>query len=50
MKEQKNLKVLRVKADFHQIAKINAAKKGVNIQTYIEQLIKADEDGKVKWE
>jgi len=49
MEDKKNLKVLRVKADFHQIAKINAAKKGVNIQTYIEQLIQADEDGKVEW-
>lgn len=43
MEEKKELKVLRVGAHYHQIAKVNAAKKGVKIQEYIEALIEADE-------
>ncbi len=40
--KKEELKVLRVKASIHQIAKINAAKKGIKIQAYIEALIQAD--------
>lgn len=47
---KQDLKVLRVKAELHQLAKINAAKKGVKIQAYIEALIEADEQGKIKWD
>ena len=39
------LKVLRVSALSHQLAKINAAKKGLKLQEYIEQLIQKDEGG-----
>lgn len=42
-KKPTELKVLRVTADIHQIAKINAAKKGIKIQDYIQALIKADD-------
>jgi len=49
MGEKKELKVLRVGATHHQIAKVNAAKRGVKIQEYIESLIQADEDGQVDW-
>ncbi len=47
---KKNLKVLRVEEMLHQVAKINAIKKGVKLQTYIEQLIQADEKGLINWE
>ena len=49
-KKTEDLKVLRVKINSHQIAKINAAKKGIKLQDYIEALIIADEAGKVDWE
>lgn len=49
-KNNETLKVLRVRQTSHQIAKINAAKKGIKIQEYIERLIKADEEGKINWE
>ena len=49
MGEKKDLKVLRVSTNHHQLAKINAAKRGVKIQEYIESLIQADEDGQVTW-
>ena len=49
-KKTEDLKVLRVRASMHQTAKINAAKKGVKMQDYIEALIQADEGGKIKWE
>lgn len=45
-----NLKVLRVMVECHQIAKINAAKKAVKLQIYMEQLIEADEQGLIDWE
>lgn len=45
-----NLKVLRVRESKHQIAKINAVKKGIKMQEYIEQLIAADERELVDWE
>lgn len=45
-----SLKVLRVKAEKHQIAKINAVKMGVKMQAYIEKLIEADEKGLIDWE
>lgn len=44
------LKVLRVEASKHQLAKINAIKKGLKMQLYIEQLIEADEKGVIDWE
>ena len=50
MKEEKTLKVLRVQEKFHQLAKINAAKRGEKIQKYIESLIQADEKGMIDWE
>lgn len=43
------LKVLRVEASKHQLAKINATKKGLKMQLYIEQLIEADEKGLIDW-
>jgi len=46
--KKEELKVLRVKASIHQLAKINAAKKGVKIQEYIETLIQADEENKTE--
>ena len=46
----KTLKVLRVAEATHQLAKINAAKRGIKLQEYIEALIQADEKGKVNWE
>ena len=48
--KDESLKVLRVRQTLHQLAKINAAKKGIKIQEYIEGLIKADEEERVKWE
>ena len=47
--KSKNLKVLRVSSTYHQLAKINAAKRGLNLQSYIETLLKADEDNKLDW-
>ncbi len=47
--DKKDLKVLRVSAAQHQTVKVNAAKKGLKIQTYIEALIEADEQGRVQW-
>ena len=47
MKE--TLKVLRVNSDKHQTAKINAVKKGIKMQEYIERLIQADENGLIDW-
>ena len=44
------LKVLRVCAPKHQIAKINSVKKGLKMQVYIEKLIEADEKGLIDWE
>ncbi|MEM6319100.1 MAG: hypothetical protein AAF960_15610 [Bacteroidota bacterium] len=44
------LKVLRVCLEKHQAAKINAIKKGVKMQLYIEKLIEADEKGLIDWE
>ncbi len=49
-KEKETLKVLRVSALPHQSAKINAAKKGLKLQVYIESLIAKDEEGKVDWD
>ena len=48
-KEKSQLKVLRVNALPHQSAKINAAKKGMKLQEYVEFLIAKDEEGKVDW-
>jgi len=48
-KTPKTLKVLRVNDLSHQTAKINAVKRGVKLQTYMEQLIDADEKGLVDW-
>ena len=45
-----DLKVLRVMNACHQMAKINAAKKGVKLQIYVERLIEADEQGLIDWE
>jgi len=47
---QGSLKVLRVNPLSHQTAKINAVKQGVKLQTYMEKLIAADEQGLVKWD
>lgn len=44
------LKVLRVEETRHQLAKINAVKKGIKMQVYIEKLIEADERGLIDWE
>ena len=44
------LKVLRVAETKHQLAKINAVKKGLKMQLYIEKLIEADEKGLIDWE
>jgi len=44
-----NLKVLRVNTLAHQTAKINAVKQGVKLQSYMEKLIAADEQGLVDW-
>lgn len=46
---EENLKVLRVGAKTHQIAKVLSAQKGEKLQTYIEKLIIADEQGLVNW-
>ena len=45
-----NLKVLRVKDASHMMAKIQAAKKGLKLQVYMERLIRAAEQGLVDWE
>ena len=45
----KSLKVLRVNDLSHQTAKINAVKRGEKLQTYLEKLIAADEQGLVDW-
>jgi len=47
---QGSLKVLRVNSLAHQIAKINAVKQGIKLQTYMEKLISADEQGLVNWD
>ena len=47
---EEKLKVLRVTESKHQIAKVNAVKKGIKMQTYIEKLIAADEKGLIDWE
>ena len=47
--EKEVLKVLRVSTLPHQSAKVNAAKKGMKLQEYVEFLIKKDEEGKVDW-
>ena len=44
------LKVLRVCSTKHQIAKINAAKREIKMQVYIEKLIEADEKELIDWE
>jgi len=44
------LKVLRVCVPKHQMAKVNAVKKGLKMQIYIEKLIEADEKGLIDWE
>ena len=44
------LKVLRVCVPKHQMAKLNAVKKGLKMQIYIEKLIEADEKGLIDWE
>lgn len=49
-KASKPLKVLRVNDEVHIVAKINAAKRGEKMQTYIESLIQADEKGLIDWE
>lgn len=48
--EKEVLKVLRVSALPHQLAKINAAKKGLKLQAYVESLIAKDKEGKVNWD
>ncbi len=45
-----DLKVLRVMTVCHQLAKVNAAKKGIKLQIYMERLIEADEQGLIDWE
>ena len=47
---QNSLKVLRVNSLAHMTAKINAVKQGVKLQTYMEKLIAADEQGLVDWD
>ena len=44
-----SLKVLRVNDLAHQTAKVNAVKRGEKLQTYMEKLIAADEQGLVDW-
>ena len=44
-----NLKVLRVGEKAHHAAKVMAVQRGEKLQTYIEKLIEADENGLVKW-
>ncbi len=44
------LKVLRVCVPKHQTAKLNAVKKGLKMQIYIEKLIEADEKGLIDWD
>lgn len=46
---QESLKVLRVNSLAHQTAKISAVKQGVKLQTYMEKLIAADDQGLVDW-
>ncbi|MEM6964190.1 MAG: hypothetical protein AAF573_05445 [Bacteroidota bacterium] len=43
------LKVLRVGEKVHQSAKVMAAQRGEKLQTYIENLIKADGQGLINW-
>lgn len=44
-----NLKVLRVQDTSHLTAKVNAAKKKLKLQEYVEKLIAADEQGIIDW-
>lgn len=44
------LKVLRVGEKAHQTAKVMSAQRGEKLQTYVEHLIKADEQGLIDWE
>ncbi len=44
-----NLKVLRVSEKPHHTAKVMAVQRGEKLQTYIEMLIAADEQGLVNW-
>ena len=43
------LKVLRVGEKAHHAAKVVAVQRGEKLQTYIEKLITADEQGLVNW-
>ncbi len=43
------LKVLRVGEKAHHAAKVVAVQRGEKLQTYIEKLIAADEQGLVNW-
>ena len=44
------LKVLRVVEEKHQLAKLNAVKRGLKLQIYVERLIEADGKGLIDWE
>lgn len=46
---KENLKVLRVGEKAHHSAKVMAVQRGEKLQTYIEKLIAADEQGLVNW-
>jgi predicted DNA binding CopG/RHH family protein len=46
---EEKLKVLRVIEKKHLVAKINAVKKGLKMQIYIEKLIEADELNLIDW-
>ena len=46
---ESNLKVLRVQDGSHLIAKVNATKKTLKLQEYVENLIAADEQGLIDW-
>ena len=45
-----NLKVLRVIDECHLMAKIQATKKGLKLQEYMERLIRAAEQELVDWD
>lgn len=47
--QEEALKVLRVGAKAHHTAKVIAVQRGEKLQTYIEKLIAADEQGLVNW-
>jgi len=46
---KETLKVLRVNEKTHHLAKVMAVQRGEKLQTYIENLIAADNQGLVNW-